>query len=154
MIIFDLRCAQGHGFEGWFASGEEFERQKAADLVHCPLCDSAEIVRRPSAQVRVRKAGAAKSGTPKAAKPDAQPEKPASEAAAGLPPDVLAHLREVVRKTEDVGTRFPEEARRMHYDEAPARAIRGQASKEEAEALTDEGIEFTSLPPFLTRDQH
>jgi hypothetical protein len=150
MIIFDLRCAQGHGFEGWFASGEEFERQKAADLVHCPMCDSAEVVRRPSAQVRVRKAAA-----PKAAKHATQPEKAAApEAVASLPPDVLAHLREVVRKTEDVGARFPEEARRIHYDEAPARAIRGQASKEEAEALTEEGIDFTSLPPFLTRDQH
>jgi hypothetical protein len=66
----------------------------------------------------------------------------------------VARLREVVRNTEDVGDRFAEEARKIHYDETPARPIRGQASSEDAEALTEEGIEFSSLPPFLTRDTH
>ena len=59
-----------------------------------------------------------------------------------------------MRSTEDVGERFPEEARRIHYEETPARAIRGQASPEEAEALAEEGIDFASLPPYLTRDTH
>ena len=59
-----------------------------------------------------------------------------------------------MRNTENVGRRFPEEARKIHYDEVPARAIRGQASREEAEALRDEGIDFASLPPFLTSDTH
>ncbi len=66
----------------------------------------------------------------------------------------MAKLREVVRNTEDVGERFPEEARRIHYQETPARAIRGKASREDADALTEEGIEFAALPPILTRDQH
>jgi len=74
--------------------------------------------------------------------------------AAGLPAEALAKLREIVRNTENVGRRFPEEARRIHYQEAPARAIRGQASRDEAQALTDEGIEFASLPSFLTNDTH
>ena len=77
-----------------------------------------------------------------------------SDSVAGLPAELIRKLREVVRKTENVGRRFPEEARKIHYDEVPARAIRGQASKDEAEALREEGIEFASLPPFLTRDQH
>ena len=66
----------------------------------------------------------------------------------------MRKLREVIKATEDVGRRFPDEARKIHYDEVPARAIRGQASHEEAEALRDEGIEFTLLPPILTREQH
>jgi hypothetical protein len=73
---------------------------------------------------------------------------------AGLPAELVARLREVVRNTEDVGERFPEEARKIHYDEAPPRSIRGQASREEAEALVEEGIDFSQLPPFLTRDSH
>ena len=59
-----------------------------------------------------------------------------------------------MRNTEDVGERFPEEARKIHYDEAPARSIRGQASREEAEALAEEGIDFSALPPILTRESH
>jgi hypothetical protein len=73
---------------------------------------------------------------------------------AALPPEVLAKLREIVRNTENVGPRFPEEARKIHYDEAPARAIRGQASKEESAELAEEGIAVTTLPDFLLRDTH
>ena len=59
-----------------------------------------------------------------------------------------------MRNTENVGHRFPEEARKIHYEEVPPRSIRGQASKDDADALREEGIDFASLPPFLTRDQH
>ena len=146
MIVFDLRCVHGHGFEGWFASGEEFARQQEAQLVRCPICDNAHVERLPSARVHVKK-GAATVDQP------AVGEAP-QEAISGFPPDLVAKLREIVRNTEDVGERFPEEARKIHYDESPARAIRGKASREDAEALTEEGIEFSSLPPFLTRDSH
>ena len=145
MIVFDLLCAQGHAFEGWFASGAEFDRQKEARLVTCPVCDGSDVERRPSAKVRVAKAAQA-APTPVAA--------PHGDAIAGIPPELLAKLREVVRNTEDVGERFPEEARRIHYDEAPPRSIRGQASREEAQELADEGIEFSPLPPLLTRKSH
>ena len=77
-----------------------------------------------------------------------------AESVAGFPPELIAKLREIVRNTENVGTRFPEEARKIHYDEVPKRAIRGHASKDEADALREEGIDFTPLPPFLTRDHH
>src|SRR4249919_1865276 len=147
MIIFDLLCGNGHAFEGWFASGAEFDRQKEARLVSCPVCDGSDIERRPSAKVRVAK-------TP-VAKPAPAPVAAArGEAIAGLPPELLAKLREVVRNTEDVGDRFPEEARKIHYDEAPPRSIRGQASRKEAEALAEEGIDFSQLPPILTRNTH
>ena len=84
--------------------------------------------------------------------------RPGAEAAAPhasdrrLPAEIVAKLREIVRNTENVGPRFPEEARKIHYDEAPARAIRGQASKEESAELAEEGIDFATLPDFLLRD--
>ena len=141
MIVFDLQCAQGHGFEGWFDSGDAFERQLASDLVHCPVCDIAAVTRVPSARVSVPRGGEA---TPPSA----------PESIAGLPPELLAKLREAVRSTENVGRRFPEEARKIHYEETPARAIRGQATREEADALQEEGIDFTSLPSTLVTETH
>lgn len=151
MIIFELACAHGHRFEGWFASGEEFVRQQKKSLVVCPICDDAHVERLPSARVSVSK-GAARDNAPPA-EPSEERDKP-TPAAAGLPGEVVAKLREIVRNTENVGRRFPEEARKIHYQEAPARAIRGQASRDEAKALTEEGIDFTSLPAFLTNDTH
>jgi hypothetical protein len=151
MIIFDLVCTHGHRFEGWFASAEEFVRQKDATLVACPVCDDAHVERLPSAQVRVPR-GAARDN-PEPTEP-ADEERPEHGAIAGVSAEVLNKLREIVRHTENVGRRFPEEARKIHYQEVPARAIRGQASKDEAQALSDEGIEFAPLPPFLSSDSH
>jgi hypothetical protein len=151
MIIFELGCAHGHRFEGWFASGEEFARQQERELVTCPVCDDAHIERLPSARVSVTR-GAARDNAPPAE--PSEERGPPTDAAAGLPVEVLAKLREIVRNTENVGHRFPEEARKIHYQEVPPRAIRGQASREEARELTEEGIEFSSLPPFLTGDTH
>jgi hypothetical protein len=143
MIVYDLLCTKGHAFEGWFDSGREFDRQKDAGLVACPVCDGSDVQRRPAAKVRVSKA------------PSAPVPAPAgTDAIAAVSPEVLVRLREIVRNTENVGERFPEEARKIHYEEAPARSIRGQASREEAQALSEEGIEFSQLPPFLTRDTH
>jgi hypothetical protein len=152
MIIFDLACTRGHRFEGWFASGEVFERQQAAEQVRCPVCDDAEVSRLPSAHVAVSKGGQVSAPAPAPATPP--PAAPGPDVTAGLPAEVVARLREIVRGTENVGPRFPEEARRIHYNEAPARAIRGQASPEEASSLREEGIDFAPLPPFLTEDRH
>jgi hypothetical protein len=145
MIIFDLTCTHGHRFEGWFASAEDFERQAKAVLVRCPVCDDASVVRVPSAKVHV---GRATADAPRVTE-DAE-----TETVAVLPEDLIKKLREIVRNTENVGQRFPEEARKIHYEEVPPRAIRGQASKDDADALREEGIDFASLPPILTRDQH
>ena len=151
MIIFELCCAHGHRFEGWFASGEEFARQQERSLVACPICDDAHVERLPSARVSVPK-GAARDNAPVA---EASEERDSTEnAAVGLPAEVVAKLREIVRNTENVGRRFPEEARRIHYREVTPRAIRGHASRDEAQALVDEGIEFASLPSFLTGETH
>ena len=145
MIVFDLMCGHGHRFEGWFASGDSFSEQERKKLVRCPMCDDHHVERLPSARVRVPKGEAAV---------DAPSKQEPQEAVTGMPADLLAKLREVVKKTEDVGERFPEEARKIHYNESPQRAIRGRATKEDAEALKDEGIEFQTLPPYLTGDTH
>jgi hypothetical protein len=145
MIVFDLTCAHGHRFEGWFASADDFAQQSKAVMVRCPICDDPNIARLPSAKVHVGKATV-----------DAPPADSKSEAepVASLPDELVRKVREIVRNTENVGGRFPEEARKIHYEEVPSRAIRGSASKEEADALREEGIEFTSLPTFLTSDTH
>ena len=148
MIIFELACVHGHRFEGWFASAEDFAGQSASRMVRCPVCDDAGIARVPSARVHV---GSGSAGTTEVATTNAAP---VQQAIAGIPAELVAKLREVVRNTENVGRRFPEEARKIHYEEAPARAIRGQASKEESAALEEEGIDFSTLPDFLLRETH
>ena len=147
MIVFDLTCSQGHRFEGWFASADDFERQAKAVMVRCPVCDDASVARLPSAKVHVGRA------TIDAPRTTEEPEAEKTMVA-GIPDELVRKLREIVRNTENVGPRFPEEARKIHYEEVPSRPIRGQASKDEADALREEGIDFTQLPPFLTRDQH
>ena len=150
MIVYDLCCAHGHRFEGWFGSGDEFAQQQGRGLVRCPVCDGVEIERLPSARVSVPKGKPA----PVPSAPVVAKTNENEGAIGGLPAEVLAKLREIVRNTENVGSRFPEEARKIHYEEVPARAIRGQASAEEAKALRDEGIDFASLPPALTGETH
>jgi len=139
MIVYDLICAQQHRFEGWFGSAEDFSRQRKETLIRCPLCDDATIERRPSANVQVGHA-------------TAPAEDRKEVAVVGGDRQVLKLMRRLIAETENVGRSFPEEARKIHYDEAPKRGIRGQATQEEAEDLRDEGIDFMSLPTVLTRD--
>jgi hypothetical protein len=154
MIVYELACAHGHRFEGWFASSDAFTEQQARSLVTCPMCNDAAIRRVPSARVSVPK-GAASAAAPRPPVPTPPtPTSTANDIATGLPAEVVTKLRDMVKQTENVGRRFPEEARKIHYEEAPARAIRGQASSDEAEALREEGIDFASVPPFLLPDQH
>jgi hypothetical protein len=154
MIIYELNCGEGHRFEGWFASADDFARQSAAGLLSCPVCGGADVAIVPSAKVAVHKDAPRPAPGPNPPTSGSGASGAAAELMGGLPPEVLRKLREVVRATENVGARFPEEARRIHYAEVPPRAIRGQASPTEAEALREEGIEFTALPAFLTGETH
>src|SRR6476660_9475819 len=118
MIIFELTCGHGHRVEGWFASGEEFARQQERALVTCPVCDDAHIERLPSARVSIAK-GAGRDNAPPA---EASEERnTTTDAAVGLPTDALVLFFNDAATTENVGRRFPEEARKMHYQEVPAR---------------------------------
>jgi hypothetical protein len=134
MKVLNLRCANGHGFEGWFASDEDFMSQNGRGLIECPMCADKVVSRMPSAP-RLNLSGAREP-----TEPVAQPQ-PADLQAA-----YLQTVRHLIENTEDVGPRFAEAARRIHYGEDPQRGIRGQASPEEREALREEGIETMSLP--------
>ena len=140
MKVLDLRCANGHRFEGWFASDDDFRDQNERGLVECPLCADRVVSRMPSAP-RLNLSGAKEpecAGEPKAVN--------APPAAADLQAAWLGAVRQLIANTEDVGPRFAEEARRIHYGEAENRGIRGQTTPDERAALADEGIEVLSLP--------
>lgn len=132
MKVLDLQCAQAHSFEGWFASEEEYVSQCARSLVQCPLCGDAQVHKKPSA--------------PRLNLSTTQATAEPNRAAAWL-----ELSRHILAHTQDVGDRFAQEARKMHYGETEERAIRGQASLEEARALVEEGIELVplALPPSL-----
>ena len=144
MIVFDLNCKDGHRFEGWFGSAEDFDTQKARGLLSCPSCGGTAIERLPSA-TRFNTGAEA----PKPAQPPTPQKTPDME---GKDPFAVAQmlysrmLDEILTKTEDVGTEFPAEARRIYYSETAKRAIRGQATSEEHDALIDEGIPVARFP--------
>jgi hypothetical protein len=144
MIIFELACAAGHRFEGWFGSADDFERQRARRLLSCPICASIEVAKIPHAKIAVSEPPAQTQTLPAVDAPQT------ATAAAATPEQrfqaVAAFVHQVLQNTEDVGKAFPEEARRIHYDEAPARAIRGIASPAQTRELLDEGISVLPLP--------
>jgi hypothetical protein len=139
MIVFDLRCGHGHGFEGWFASAEDFSAQRSRGLLSCPSCNDARIERRPSA-ARINL------GAPAPAPAKADPQTAGKDAFAIAQVLYSRMLDEMLQKSEDVGAEFPSEARKIYYKEAASRAIRGQATPEEHQELVDEGIPVARLP--------
>jgi len=144
MKVLNLCCAQGHGFEGWFASEDDFLSQNDRLAVECPICADQTITRLPSAP-RLNLSGA-REPAPAAAASAAAGSTGLAPAAADLQARWLQAVQHALRHTEDVGDRSPEEARRIHYGEAAERGIRGQASAEDRAALADEGIEVMTLP--------
>jgi hypothetical protein len=143
MKVLNLRCANGHTFEGWFGSEDDFLAQNDARRIECPLCADSVIVKALSAP-RLN-LGARSDERP-------SPPRPGEGAAPSVPmPDRMQALwlravRHVLANTEDVGERFADEARRIHHGDAPERGIRGQATPEERESLEAEGIEVAALP--------
>ncbi|MCC6532083.1 MAG: DUF1178 family protein [Burkholderiales bacterium] len=141
MKVFDLLCANDHRFEGWFASGTDFERQRDTGIIACPLCGDSHVVKVPAASY-VNTGASDRS-------PKAEPAEPTPEQTqyANIRSAMLAKVVEyVVKNTEDVGRDFPEEARKIHYGESPERKIRGTASQDEVTELRDEGIDVVPLP--------
>lgn len=135
MKVLDLRCGNDHRFEGWFDSEDDFLSQEGRGLVQCPVCADGQVIRLPSApRLNVSGLRAEPAATPA---PDPQ---------TALQSQWLRAVRHMIANTEDVGERFPEEARRIHYGEIEERGIRGQATPEAADALREEGIEVFSLP--------
>lgn len=142
MKVYNLRCQQTHQFEGWFASEQDFETQQAGGLIECPVCSDRHITRLPSApRVHLSRSSSEKpsSGNP-SGNPSGRGEVSAREG------EWARLARVLIENTEDVGNNFAEEARRIHYQEAPDRGIRGVTTTDERAALSDEGIEVLQLP--------
>jgi len=146
VIVYDLGCTNNHRFEGWFASPDDFAEQSDSKLLSCPLCGDERVARLPHASHVGTGSTDRASGKPGSA-PAAGGRKGLPHQYANLGAELLANvIDKVLENTEDVGRAFPEEARKIHYREAPERHIRGTASNKEVDALRDEGIEVVALP--------
>ena len=157
--VFDLQCEHGHLFEGWFGSHEDYDSQQTRGLLTCPMCHSATIEKRLSAprlnvghfDVESR----ASDGAGSSASPSRDTDVGSSPEAlqlAQIQAAIMQQMRELVRNTENVGSGFAEEARRIHEGESEERPIRGTATSEEREALVEDGISVVALPDFLDAD--
>jgi hypothetical protein len=151
MIRYSLRCERGHGFESWFQSSAAYEQQEKRRLVNCPSCGSAKVERAIMAPQIVSKKGRDIAAPAPAPAPVTEAAAPAST------PLLMAQERElraklkelrdhIVKNADNVGERFPVEARKMHYGDIEHRPIYGEASPEEARSLIDEGVEVSPLP--------
>jgi len=166
MIRYNLVCAKGHEFESWFAGSAAYDRQAKRGLVECPICGSAKVGKALMTPrlARSGKSSPAAPAAPETAAPEtAGPDAPAASGAAApvavISPQEqelrtkLKELREhLVKNADNVGQRFPEEARKMHYGEKEHRSIYGTASPDDARALHEEGIAFAPLP--VLPDEH
>lgn len=149
MKVLNLRCTHGHLFEGWFGSEVDFSDQSERGLIECPMCADKVVTRMPSAprlNLSSARASSPAASSTAVSGPSAEVRPAPRPDEATLQATFLAAVREVLAKTEDVGDRFPEEARRIHHGETAPRGIRGLATPEEREALADEGIEVAPLP--------
>jgi hypothetical protein len=162
MKVYNLACPLNHRFEGWFASEEDCLAQQDKGMLACPMCDSAEITRMPSAP-HIAKSSLTQE--PSTSKELTVAHAPATDHSGTISGDVVAMtgtdhsqleakvqaaflkgMRELMGRSEDVGSSFAEEARKIHYKESLERSIRGQTTLDEAEALREEGIEVMAMP--------
>ena len=154
MIHYNLRCKKGHAFESWFQSSSAYEIQEKRKLVNCPVCGSSDVARAIMAPRVVSKKGRDKAPTEPLPVPA-----PATEVMPPASPTPLLMTQErelrtklkelrdhIVKNADNVGERFPNEARKMHYGDIEHRPIYGEASPDEAKALIDEGVEVMPIP--------
>jgi hypothetical protein len=152
MKVLDLCCSNEHQFEGWFASEEDFQSQRARLLIECPMCGDTAVLKRPSATrfsvSNVRSSPSSEPSSSAASESDSSETATTSAAApdlGALQAKWLRVVRYVMTHTVDMGTQFAEEARRIHYGESEQRPIRGQISHHDAQALIEEGIDIMPL---------
>ncbi len=135
MKVFNLACEHGHHFEGWFSAAKDFDSQSKSGLIECPMCSSKVVTKLLSAP----RLNLSAHSEPTAVKQNALDAQDVSSL-------WLKMARHMIQNSEDVGERFADEARRIHYSEAPTRNIRGTASSEQASELAEEGIEVFAFP--------
>jgi hypothetical protein len=149
MIRYTLRCEAGHSFESWFQSSSAYESQERRHLINCPNCGSAKVERAIMAPRIVGKKGREKAAPEPAAPTETAPSESTSLMMT-QERELRAKLKElrdhIVKTADNVGDRFPNEARKMHYGDIEHRPIYGEASPEEARELIDEGVEVSPLP--------
>ena len=158
MIVFDLECSGGgHKFEGWFKSSDNFASQQGRGLIACPHCGSTEVAKAPMAPRRSRKGNQTVAAAPPAAqsapdKTEATPDKAQAIALPKLPPEALAAMHalaaiqaEAIKQSTWVGDKFADKSRAMYYGDAAHTTIHGQATREEARDLLEEGIMVAPL---------
>ncbi|MDP6953410.1 MAG: DUF1178 family protein [Alphaproteobacteria bacterium] len=140
MIVYDVKCAKAHVFEGWFRDSAAFDERAAAGEIVCPVCGETEVAKAPMAPAigRARDGGGDDSPSPE------------------MQAEVMSKLREirdaVEKNSEHVGSNFPEEARKIHYGETEARNIHGDATADEAKALKEEGVPVATIPWLPRQD--
>jgi hypothetical protein len=135
VIVYALRCSDGHAFEGWFRDSIAFDEQTAEGKLLCPLCNSREVIKAPMAPALGNAVGERKSAPEEMRKMR----------------QFMTGLRKYVEQNADyVGPRFPEEARKIHYGETEQRHIYGEATLKEAQELVEEGVDVAPLPPDLS----
>lgn len=149
MIRYSLRCERGHHFESWFQSSSAYDSQHKRGLVACPMCESTKVDKGIMAP-RIARKGKSKSAPAPVATAPVEDTASTSLVMAPQERELVAKLRElrdhVLKNADDVGKKFPEEARKMHYGDIEQRAIYGEATADEARSLVDEGIEVAALP--------
>ncbi len=155
MKVFNLRCEHGHPFEGWFKSHVAFEEQQSQGLLSCPFCDS-HVIEKTLSAPRLNLSGAQQPSQEPVNEPARAPAEGAlsssartqiaSHPRAAALAAALSVVRDILAQSEDVGDRFAEEARAMHTQEIPARAIHGSTSLETAQELAEEGIPVVAIP--------
>ena len=151
MKVYNLACPLDHRFEGWFASEEDCLAQQDKGMLACPVCDSTEVTRMPSAP-HIGKSSCTELSVSKTQSENlsggvvALTGNDHSQLEAQVQAAFLKGMRELMGRSEDVGDSFADEARKIHYKESPERSIRGQTTLDEAEALREEGIDVLSMP--------
>ena len=162
MIKYALRCTNAHEFEAWFNCSATYEEQRTAELLRCPVCETSQVDKALMAPSVVTHKGRTRPQPPTDVAAAPEPSGPSADAGTGgsdtYTPvssdpahakigELLRQLRQHVEATtEDVGKRFAEEARKIHYEEAEPRGIRGEATAQEVEELQEEGVAVTPLP--------
>ena len=151
MKVYNLACPLDHRFEGWFASEEDCLAQQDKGMLACPVCDSTDIARMPSAP-HIGKSSSTDLTVPKTSIEQMSGSVVAltgsdhSQLEAQVQAAFLKGMRELMGRSEDVGDSFADEARKIHYKESPERSIRGQTTLDEADALREEGIDVLAMP--------
>ena len=149
MKVFDLQCTLRHSFEGWFGSEADFVDQMARQLVQCPVCGDAQVEKLLSAP----RLNLGRSPLPQAPSTDTAASSGTAETSVAMAPPqtevtqaLLRLAKAMLEQTQDVGSQFAEEARKIHYGESEARAIRGQATQQQTRELLEEGVH---VMPFV-----